>query len=402
MPTLVPTRSPFWWVRWVPVALVLAAVLAFLIFAGKSILLPLLASFALAFMLEPLVDWFEGRKWSRAVAVLLAMASASAAVLLVLLFLLPSVWGELQVLVANAPEALRAVGARLQGAVEYGRTHLHPAVVERIQVAVDGIRHDPSRITNTVTTWLTQGLFGLVNVGSTALGLLIVPFFVYYLLLDLEHIRAGIDERVPLRYRPAGAKLLDSIGDVVRGYVRGRVLVSLGMAVVYIIGLALLGVPLATGIGLLAGLIGVIPYLGVIIGLVLAIAFAVLDGSGVGTLAGIGIVFVAAQLAEDYVLTPRLIGDRLDLHPMIVFIALIIAGDLFGLLGLVLAIPVVAVCKVLIRFFDELYLRSEFYEGMDLHHDEPPEVLVREAVDAATARLDDAPEDESAPNLAGD
>lgn len=398
---LLPTRSAFWWVRWVPVALVLLLVIALMITAGNPILLPLLASFALAFMLEPLVDWFQRRRWPRPLAVLFAMATATGAFILVLLFLLPSAWGQLQDLVQNAPEALRAVGARLQEFVEYGRTHLSPAVVARIQLAVDGIRNDPSRITNTVTTWFTQGLFGLVNFGSTALGLLIVPFFVYYLLLDLDKIRSAIDTRIPARFRPVGVKLLDEIGDVVRGYVRGRVLVSLAMAVIYVVGLWVLGVPLASGIGLAAGLVGIIPYLGVMIGLVLAIAFAVLDGAGLGTMIGIAVVFSIAQIAEDYILTPRLIGDRLELHPMLVFIALLVAGDLFGLLGLVLAIPVVAVCKVLIRFVDELYQRSEFYMGADLHRAEPTELIVREAAEAATAKPDHEAAGEAVTNTAG-
>jgi hypothetical protein len=120
-------------------------------------------------------------------------------------------------------------------------------------------------------------------------------------------------------------------------------------------------------------------------GVVLALAFAMLDGAGIGRLGGVIAVFVVAQLVEDYVLTPRLIGDRLELHPMLVFIALIIAGDLFGLLGLVLAIPVVAVCKVLFRFLDELYARSDFYLGPHLHHLEPPGLIVREAAAAATS-----------------
>jgi predicted PurR-regulated permease PerM len=123
----------------------------------------------------------------------------------------------------------------------------------------------------------------------------------------------------------------------------------------------ILGVPLWAGIGLIAGFLGIIPYLGVISGLILALGFAALDGAGLGRLAGVGVVFAIAQVIEDYVLTPRIIGDKLELHPMLVFIALIIAGDLFGLLGLVLAIPVMAVIKVLIRFLDELYLRSDFF-----------------------------------------
>jgi predicted PurR-regulated permease PerM len=298
------------------------------------------------------------------------------------------VWHQLQTSIQKVPDAIRAVSERSRGVVEYARTHLSSDTLDRIQAAIDGVKEDPSQITESVGGWLRSGVFGLVNFGSAALGLLIVPFFVYYLLLDLNNIRDAIDRRIPERFRPAGTKLFDEVGDVVRGYVRGRFLVAVCMAIIYATGLEILRIPLAVGIGLIAGIVGIIPYLGVMSGLVLALAFAMLDQAGLGRLGGVVAVFVVAQLLEDYVLTPRLIGDRLELHPMLVFIALIIAGDLFGLLGLVLAIPVVAVCKVLVRFFDELYIRSEFYLGPHLHLQEPSGLMVREAAAVATSHRD--------------
>lgn len=387
----VPVRSPFWWVRWVPAAVLLAALVSFAVVAGSSVLVPLLLSFALVFMLEPLVEWFQRRKLSRNVSVLLALVTSVVVVIGALLALVPSALHDVHELVERVPTAIREGGARVQSVVEYAKTHLRPEVLERVQTAIDGVRDDPSQITDAVGGWLMTGAFGLVNLGSAAIGLLIVPFFVYYLLLDLPNIRDGLDRRIPERFRPAGAKLFDEIGEVVRGYVRGRFLVAVGMSIIYALGLYILRVPLALGIGIVAGLIGIIPYLGVTTGAVLALAFALLDGAGPGRLVGVIVVFVIAQLAEDYVLTPRLIGDRLDLHPMLVFIALIIAGDLFGLIGLVLAIPVLAVCKVLVRFFDQLYQRSEFFLGRPIHALAPPGLVVRDAAKAtASHALQDA------------
>lgn len=388
--SVVSARSPFWWVRWVPAALLVLTLLALLLVVGSPVLLPLLISLALAIALEPLVDWFERRRWSRGLSVLMAMLTATGLVLVVLLFLLPSVWHQLQTSIQKAPEAIRAASAWLQNVVDYAKTHLSSSMLDRIQAAIAGVRDDPSRIVETVQQWLQQGVFGLVNLASAAIGLLIVPFFVYYLLLDMRQIRSGLDQRIPERYRDSSARLFDQIADVVRGYVRGRFLVALGMSAIYATGLWILGIPLWAGIGLIAGLIGIIPYLGVMSGLVLALAFAILNGAGIGKLIGVVVVFIIAQLVEDYVLTPRLIGDRLELHPMLVFIALIVAGDLFGLLGLVLAIPVLAVCKVVVRFVDELYQHSDFYLGPNVHHVETSAVLVREAVDAMTPRTSPA------------
>jgi predicted PurR-regulated permease PerM len=384
---IVPVRSPFWWVRWVPAALVVLGILSFLVVAGTSVLVPLLVSFALAFMLEPLVDWFQRRRLSRNASVLLAMVTAVLAVILVLVFLLPSVWHQLQASVQKVPDAIRAASVRLHELVEYARERLGSDALNRAQAALQGLSEDPSQITDAIGAWLGRGVFGLVNLGSAAVGLAIVPFFVYYLLLDLNNIRDGLDRRIPEPYRPAGARLFDEIGAVVRGYVRGRFLVAAGMAVIYATGLLIFRVPLWAGIGVIAALIGIIPYLGVISGLLIALAFAVLDGAGPLRLLGVVGVFIVAQTIEDYVLTPRLIGDRLELHPMLVFIALIIAGDLFGLLGLVLAIPTLAVCKVVLRFIDELYLRSEFYTGRHALGHAPAGLVVREAVHATTSPL---------------
>ena len=161
-----------------------------------------------------------------------------------------------------------------------------------------------------------------------------------------------------------------------RGYVRGRFLVAIGMSITYALGLWIVGVPLWAGIGLIAGFLGVIPYLGVMSGAVLALAFAALSGASLAKLVGVVVVFIVAQIMEDYILTPRLIGDRLALHPMLVFIALIIGGELFGLLGLVLAIPVLAAMKVVFSLVDAVYRDSTFYRSGELSSETDAPLLV--------------------------
>lgn len=383
-------RTPFWWMRYVPVALLAILVFYLLVVVGHAVFIPLLLSFALTFMLEPLVDRFERYRLNRHLAVLAALATTTLGLAVFLLVLVPSVWSQLEQSIAKIPAAVQAISALLHDAAVYIEQRYGEEALAKIRAPLDNLRNDPSAITSRVGSWLYSGVFGLINVGSAVLGLLIVPFFVYYLLVDLHAIRDGIDARIPERFRGTGAKLFDEIGDVVRGYVRGRLILALAMSAVYAIGLLLLGVPLWAGIGLIAGFIGIIPYLGVISGFLLAVAFAALDGAGIVRLGGVAGVFLIAQAIEDYVLTPRLIGDRLELHPMLVFIALIIAGDLFGLVGLVLAIPFLAVAKVLFKFFDELYRRSDFFSGATPAA-EASAARVREAVKATTGKLPKLP-----------
>ncbi len=381
-------RPPFWWVRWVPVALLIAGLIILTIVIGGNVLVPLLISFSIAFMLEPLADWFQRRGHSRNVAVLLTLASAVLIMALLLFFLLPGIYHQLIQSIEKLPLALRAVAARAQNLLGFAQARLSPEVFARLQTAVTNFENDPSALTSRIGGWLSKGLLGLVGLGSWVLGLLIIPFFVYYLLLDMSNLRRIVEEHIPERHREVGRRLLDEVGEVVRGYVRGRFLMALIIAAIYGTGLLILGVPLWAGIGLIAGFLGIIPYLGVISGLILALSFAALDGAGPGRLIGVVAVFAIAQGIEDYVLTPRIIGNKLELHPMLVFMALIIAGELFGLLGLVLAIPVLAIIKVLIRFLDELYLRSEFYLSPATLTGEPTAAQRAAAATVSTAQAE--------------
>ncbi len=356
-------QPPVWWAGYVPAALLVGFLLYLLVTVGGSILIPLLLAFALTFMLEPLTVRLQAGGRSRSSAVLLTLLTAVLVLALVLVFLLPSVYHQLLESVNKLPLALRAVAARAQRLLSYAQEHLSPEMYGQLQSSISNFEKQPTALVSRIGTWLSKGLLGLVNVGSAAVGLVIVPFFVYYLLLDLDRLKNLLEDQIPIRYRGVGAKLFDEVGEVLRGYVRGRFLIACIMAAIYSTGLLILRVPLWAGIGLIAGVVGIIPYLGVTSGFILAMAFAALDRAGAGRLIGVAVVFAIAQMTEDYVLTPRIIGGKLALHPMLVFIALIIAGDLYGLLGLVLAIPALAVIKVFVKFFDELYLRSSFYRA---------------------------------------
>ena len=356
-----PRKSPFWWFGYVPVALFVVALLYLIVTAGESVLVPLLLAMALTFMLEPVAARLESRGQSRSIAVLLTLFTALVVVGAVLIFLLPSIYHQLLQSIDKLPLALRAVASKVQELLGFARQHLSSNLFDQLESYLAEFKAHPSALTSRIGGWLSKGLFGLVSVGSASLGLVIVPFFVYYLLLDLNRLKDLLENQIPPRHRSAGVRLVDEIGDVLRSYVRGRFLIACIMATIYSAGLLILRVPLWAGIGFIAGVLGIIPYLGVTSGLILAVGFAALDSAGLGRLAGVLVVFVIAQLTEDYVLTPRIIGGKLALHPMLVFIALIVAGDLYGLLGLVLAIPALAVLKVIVRFLDELYLRSDLY-----------------------------------------
>jgi predicted PurR-regulated permease PerM len=159
-------RPPFWWVRWVPVALLIAGLIALTIVIGGNVLVPLLVSFALAFMLEPLAGWFQRRGRSRSVAVLLTLGSAVLMGALLLLFLLPGIYRQFMESIEKLPLALRAVAAWAQHLLGFARERLSPEVFARLQAAVADFENDPSALTSRIGGWLSKGVLGLVSLGS--------------------------------------------------------------------------------------------------------------------------------------------------------------------------------------------------------------------------------------------
>ena len=203
--------------------------------------------------------------------------------------------------------------------------------------------------------------------GSVALTLLgnivLIPVALFYLLMDWERFVARTVALVPLRVR-AGFDSFTNEADLVLGqYLRGQLLVMLSMAVFYSLGMALFGLDLALPIGIFTGLAMFVPYLGFGIGLILAVLAGLLQFASIKALVMVAVVFGIGQLLESLVLTPRLVGERIGLHPLAVIFALLAFGQVFGLVGVLVALPVSAVLLVAIRRVQSSYLASRLYTG---------------------------------------
>jgi len=326
----------------------------------------MLSSLALAYMLAPVVAWFEGRGWSRSSSALLAITSATVTLVLILIFILPSFWGQLKKTYDQAHALIedRSRVAPLLRKIE----QVSPPVYEYLNSQVERYKDPAQRagIFSMASGWLQRGLFRLVDVTASLLDLLLIPFFVYYLLADYGVMRAHLDRLIPPRYRAVTSTLISRINSVISSYVRSQLVIALVMGVLYAIGFMIVRVPLALSIGLLSGALNFVPYLGTLTGLTLSLSFVALDGGGWARIAGVVVVFIVVQSVEGYYLTPKLLGGRLNLHPLWVLIGLVIGGNLFGILGIILAVPVIAVAKVVLNFLEELYQQSDFYRDSGL------------------------------------
>jgi len=414
-----PTEQPpFWWLRWIPTIVIAALILYFLYIFGSVALVPVLASFALAYLLDPIVWQFEkrglSRMWSSIISILLVTLLITAFIA----YVIPDLWTEStkagtkiaqnftpenaarqrEILRRYSPALERVAGDKIEQFLSDPGTFYSENVASgSTSVDADG---------NVVASTGAGSM--LSSVLSSSLDLLLVPFFVFYILIDFQQWRESLEDLIPPRFREPFKLLFDESGRILESYVRGQLLIGAIMAVCYAVGFFFLGVPAWAGIAMIAGLLNAIPYVGTILGIVLAGGFTFAGGGGVWDIAAVLGVFVAVQSLEGYVLTPKILGGRLNLHPMAVFLGLLIGGKLFGLLGVILAIPAIAIGKVFLKFVRELYQASYFYHVGDIHPaDAPPENIEERIAVAADTVLaqqeqkgeEDAEVTETAPTI---
>lgn len=326
----------------------------------SSVLLPFVAGMAVAYFLDPVADRLEERGVSRGLGTSLILLAFFAAAIGVLVLLVPLLQGQIVELAGLIPEM-----------VEWLRSHAEPLLL-RLQAdlppeALDKLRDAAGSFAGDVVSWLT-GVLGRIWSGGVAffnlLSLIVItPVVAFYLLRDWDLITERIDTWLPRDAAPAIRSQLREIDRTIAGFVRGQASVCLVLALLYGIGLSLIGLKSGLLVGLGAGLVSFIPYIGAASGLAVGLGIALAQFSDLPPILMVAAVFVTGQTLESYVLTPRLVGDRVGLHPVWIIFALLAGGAVFGFTGILLAVPVAAVIGVLIRFSLTHYLDSPLYKG---------------------------------------
>lgn len=338
---------------WLMVGIVLAALLVLL----GPILTPFVAAGIIGYILNPGVDALTARGVPRAVAALIAIATVGLLLVAIVLIVLPVLGEELPVLRQRLPILLD----RIDGSIGVWLREL--GMGGRLDLA--GIREiitDKLTIDNgfstAMLTWLRVG--GTAVIGWVAT-LLLIPIVLFYVLLDWHRLFARIGETVPRRWIAQVTDMAQEVDSLLAQYLRGQLLVMLLLASYYSVGLAVAGFEVALPVGLLTGLLVFIPYVGFGVGLLLAIVAAVLQFDGAHGLVAVAIVYGLGQLIESFYLTPRLVGERIGLHPLAVIFALLAFGQLFGFVGVLLALPASAILLVVFGRLRQNYLDSSFY-----------------------------------------
>ena len=217
-----------------------------------------------------------------------------------------------------------------------------------------------SHYSNMTGTWGATVFLNLTKSGSALvvmlLNLLLIPILTFYLLRDWDSIIKRLGSLVCGTQREMLFKLVRDTDNVLGSFLRGQILVMFALSIIYSFGLTLVGLKFAIAIGFVAGLVSFVPYLGFVFGIGLAGLTVVMEPNLLWTLAGIVSTFTIAQMIEGSILTPKLIGNRIGLHPVIVIFSVVASGQLFGFFGILLAIPIAAILSVLISFIYDNYL----------------------------------------------
>lgn len=340
--------------------LVIGAALALALWLLGPVLTPFVIAAVLGYALNPLVDGLTRRRVPRPLAALLVEVLALLVLLAVLLLIVPIFVKELPVLRDQIPELLTRLDRWLQPTL--ARFGIDVSLdVASIKAFILG------HVGDNTESWIATALDSLRIGGSFMLGLLggavLLPLVLYYVLVDWPQIVARVQALVPPRRRPGFDSFMGDCDRMLGQYLRGQLLVMGILAAFYSIGLALFGFDLALPVGVFTGVAVFIPYVGFGLGLVLALLVGLLQFGGLYGIVAVAVVYGLGQVVESFYLTPRLVGERIGLHPIAVIFALLAFGQLFGFIGVLVALPVSAVGVVAFQRLKALYLSSPLYQG---------------------------------------
>ena len=358
-PATQPTKNIFADNRW----LIFSAAFVFLIYLLLPVLTPFLIAAVLAYICDPLVDKLSlgGNKklsLNRTPATVLVMAGIFAAIVLLFLILVPLLQKQ-SLLIAE----------RLPHLIENLRNNIEPWLQAKFGISLN---IDAAHIQDIISkNWkstgdivggvlATAGSQGLALIGLLA-NLLLLPVVLFYMLRDWDKLVQSIGELVPRDWIGQVKSIAREVDKVVAEFMRGQLSVMAALCVFYSLGLWLVGLEMALSIGLIAGLLSFVPYLGFALAFILAVLLALLQFTSLAQVVPVLIVFGVGQLLESFILTPLIVGNRIGLHPVIVILALLASGQLFGFAGVLLALPVSAAIAVGLRHTKSSYLNSDTY-----------------------------------------
>lgn len=329
----------------------------------RSVLWPFIFAFFIAYIFDPWIDFLQKKGLPRVAAILLVLIGIALGLVLLAVLLFPQMNAEIGQAVSKFPQYAEVIRSK---AAPYFQDFVlqHPELTKQIENYYDtNLRQKLPTLLAPVLNFIGTMFSGVVNFIVTMLNLLLVPVLAFYMLKDFPQIKEGIIEVIPPRHEEKFRKKLGEVDSALSQYLRGQLTVSLCLAFIYITGLLILRVPLAIPIGLFSGLANMVPYLGFVLGISLSMLLSFVDNQEWQRLIWIIALYAFAQLNEGTWIGPLVVGRRTGLHPVVIMLALVIGGTLFGFMGMLLAVPFMAVASVFIKTAYESYVNSEWYRS---------------------------------------
>jgi predicted PurR-regulated permease PerM len=344
-------------VRFWLIGLAVALVALYLL---RGVLLPFVAGMAVAYLLDPICDRLERWGLSRTLATTVLTVLFLLIVAVSVMLLVPTIAGQFANLIERAPAFAAAAREQIASLLAMAESRVDPAAMERIQEVL-------AASANRLFSWVTDVIAGVLSGGAAVANtlslIIITPVVTFYLLRDWDRIAETVDGWLPRAQAPTIRELAGEVDRTLAGFLRGQGTVCLLLGIFYAVGLSVAGLEFGLIVGLIAGLLSFIPYVGSIVGLLLAVGLAFLQFDDWLRIAVIAAVFFVGQALEGNILTPRLVGRSVGLHPVWVIFAILAGGALFGFVGVLLAVPVAAVVGVGTRFALTRYLDSPYYDA---------------------------------------
>ena len=337
----------------------------------KAALTPLVAAWVIAYLFDPVIDRFEARRVPRPVAIGILLLASAALFFGAAFVLIPAAQRDLAALAQTLPghlsQRLGELGPRFEAL--FGMP-LPGTVSDALETLRSGEIGIPLEALRGLLERLVAGVTGTVG---ALISLVLIPVLAYYLLVEFDRIRLAVLSLVPMAYKDRVATEAARVDALVSGFIRGQLTVCLLLGLLYTAGYAAIGVDLAVVIGVTGGLLAIIPYVGGAFALVAASGMTLLEFGFSVQLAMVVGWYALVQGLEGFVLTPKIVGGSLGMHPVTVIVALMIGADLLGFLGLLVAVPLAAVAQVFLADLVDAYRSSSLYDPSP--REEPPETL---------------------------
>ncbi|HFI0064083.1 AI-2E family transporter [Streptococcus suis] len=325
----------------------------------EIILLPMLLTGLLYYLLNPIVDWLEKRKVSRTIGISIVFVLIGLLLVWGLAVAIPNIQEQVVSFVQNLPANIQKLELQLTSLLQDKRfEQFRPTALQAINQVNDQIISFAQRFSSSAVNWASH----LISTASQIIvAVLIMPFILFYLLRDGKGLNAYITQYLPTKWRAPIGTVLSDVNSQLSNYVRGQVTVAMIVALMFSIMFSIIGLSYPVTLGILAGFLNLIPYLGSFLAMIPAVILGLIAGPFM--LVKVLIVFMIEQTIEGRFVTPLIIGSSLNIHPITILFVLLTSGQMFGVLGVLLGIPIYASIKVLVKAAFEWYkVYSELYE----------------------------------------